>query len=82
MIIEPPPHSHIAPKSSILPPPPQIISPSSTPPKLFYDTSDDDSVKFEYDESEDELEDMTLDGDFEKMDEEEKKEKNYISNYL
>ena len=61
------------------PPPP--ISPSAFT-KLVYDTSDDDSVAFKCDESEDELDDMNLDDKFDEMDEEEKREKNYISNYL
>ena len=55
-------------------------------PPPVCDTSDDESVLqsagFVCDESEDDLDDMTLDDKFEEMGEEEKRERNYISNYL
>ena len=50
--------------------------------KLVFDTSDDDSVGYNNEESEDELEDMNLDNEFEDMSELERKESNYITNYL
>ena len=61
--------------------PPQP-SPPLLPHKLVVDTSDDDLAGYICDDSEDEIEDMSLDEQFEKMADDEKKESNHIANYL
>ena len=62
-------------------PSPPVISPIH-PYKLVYDTSDDNDDKFDYEESDDEIEDMTLNEHFDDMNEDERKDVNYLSLYL
>ena len=65
-------------------PTPKISPP--LPTKLVYKTSDDDSIQHQYemsdDDSESDSKDMMLGDEFDEIDEEGKKERNLISNYL